>query len=182
MLAGGGDVDPARYGAEPHPPVYGVDPERDTTELELAAAALALGVPTLAICRGLQVLNVARGGTLEQHLPDRLGTDPRRPGGGRSATHDVRVAPGSRLASRGGRRSGSSAAPPTTTRGWPTSATASSPSAGRPTASSRRSSRRPTAWFVAVQWHPEATAADDPAQQALFDAFAAEVRARAAAG
>jgi putative glutamine amidotransferase len=179
VLAGGGDVAPGRYGAEPHPSVYGVDAERDATEAELASAALALGVPTLAICRGFQVLNVLLGGTIEQHLPDRLGPNHGDPSTGRSSSHPVRVAPDSRLAAAVGGKElarctshhhqgvaaiGEGLVPV----GWSPDGLveALEPADPRP-------------WFVAVQWHPEATAADDPAQQALFDAFAAEVRARA---
>src|SRR4051812_28550985 len=70
MLLGGGDLDPATYGAERHEQVYGVDHERDAVELALVREALHRAMPILAICRGIQVLNVALGGTLVQHLPD----------------------------------------------------------------------------------------------------------------
>ena len=70
LLAGGGDIEPARYGAADHPDQYGTDPDRDELELELARAAVRLGTPTLGICRGVQLLNVAFGGTLVQHLPE----------------------------------------------------------------------------------------------------------------
>jgi putative glutamine amidotransferase len=69
LLAGGDDIDPARYGEAPHPRLGAVSPERDTAELQLARWAFADGKPLLGICRGLQVLNVARGGTLWQDLP-----------------------------------------------------------------------------------------------------------------
>ena len=181
VLAGGGDVEPERYGAEPHPSVYGVDAERDATEFELSAAALALGVPTLAVCRGIQVLNVLRGGTIEPAPPRPAGTahgDPATgPLGHPSGAGRARQPPGR---GRRGRRAGPvHVAPPP--GGGRASARAWCPWAGAPTGWSRPSSP-PTApgWFVAVQWHPEATAADDPFQQALFDAFAAEVRRAAA--
>src|SRR6059036_2273402 len=76
LLVGGGDVAPSRYGAEAHPEVYGTDPERDEFELALVPAAIAIGKPVLAICRGIQVLNVGLGGTLQQHLADRPGAIP----------------------------------------------------------------------------------------------------------
>jgi gamma-glutamyl-gamma-aminobutyrate hydrolase PuuD len=96
ILTGGGDVDPAGYGAQADPRTSRVQPDRDQAELELLAAALAEGLPVLGICRGLQVLNVARGGTLCQHLPDEAG---HRPAPGTFGSHRVRIAPGSRLAS-----------------------------------------------------------------------------------
>lgn len=78
LLLGGNDVDPAWYGATPHPETV-PDPRRDAQELELVRAALERGTPTLAVCRGAQVLNVALGGTLLQHLPDVLGHTRYRP-------------------------------------------------------------------------------------------------------
>lgn len=68
VMTGGSDVDPAHYGEEPHPAVYGVDPERDRVELALVTTALGRGLPVLAVCRGMQLLNVALGGSLVQHL------------------------------------------------------------------------------------------------------------------
>jgi putative glutamine amidotransferase len=96
VLTGGGDLDPAGYGAEPGPQTSRVHPERDQAELELLAAALAGGLPVLGICRGMQLLNVARGGTLCQHLAAEGG---HRPAPGTFGSHPVRLAPGSRLAS-----------------------------------------------------------------------------------
>jgi putative glutamine amidotransferase len=69
LFTGGGDVDPARFGETPHPAVSGIDAARDTFEIELARQVLATNVPALGICRGLQVLNVAQGGTLVQDIP-----------------------------------------------------------------------------------------------------------------
>jgi putative glutamine amidotransferase len=97
VLAGGADMDPATYGAEPHPETGGTTPERDAFELALAARAMERDVPFLGICRGMQVMNVARGGTLAQHLPDDYGHgDHRRSlGSFDNADHDVRLAAGS---------------------------------------------------------------------------------------
>src|SRR6266568_852298 len=70
LLVGGGDVEPHRYGVAAHPSVYGTEPDRDAQEVALARAAVDAGLPVLAVCRGMQLLNVAFGGTLHQHLPD----------------------------------------------------------------------------------------------------------------
>ncbi|MEY2478080.1 MAG: putative glutamine amidotransferase, partial [Actinomycetota bacterium] len=70
LLMGGGDIDPARYRQPAHSTLYGMERDRDETEFALVRSALERGLPTLAICRGHQVLNVALGGTLHQHLPD----------------------------------------------------------------------------------------------------------------
>ena len=100
VLTGGGDIDPASYGAAAHPRTGAVSAERDRAELDLLAAALAAGLPVLGICRGLQLLNIARGGTLHQHLAD-LGPAAGRghtPQPGTFGSHQVRVAAGSMLA------------------------------------------------------------------------------------
>ena len=101
VLAGGSDMDPATYGAERHPETVGMVPERDAFELALATRALERDLPFLGICRGMQVMNVARGGTLTQHLPDDLGHEDHRRvlGTFENADHDVRLAEGS-LAAR----------------------------------------------------------------------------------
>ncbi len=75
IVSGGGDVDPARYGARAHPETGAPNSERDGWELALLDAALAAGRPLLAICRGIQLLNVVRGGTLHQHLPQVVGNE-----------------------------------------------------------------------------------------------------------
>jgi putative glutamine amidotransferase len=101
VLAGGADMDPASYGAEPHSSTVGTVPERDAFELALAGRAIERDIPFLGICRGMQVMNVARGGTLNQHLPDDLGHEDHRRSLGSfdNADHDVRLAHGS-LAAR----------------------------------------------------------------------------------
>jgi putative glutamine amidotransferase len=105
LLAGGSDVDPGSYGAEPHPSVAGTWPERDRFEAALTRRAIERGMPVLGVCRGMHMLNVALGGTLEQHLPDRTGDDRHRHTPGAFGDHEVRLAPDS-LAARavGGER------------------------------------------------------------------------------
>jgi putative glutamine amidotransferase len=98
LLPGGGDVDPARYGAAPHPKTAGVDASTDAAEFALLEAALRTGVPFLGICRGLQVLNVLRGGTLHQYLPDLTGNATHEPRPGEFGTQQLKLQPGSHLA------------------------------------------------------------------------------------
>jgi putative glutamine amidotransferase len=99
VLAGGSDVDPATYGAPRHPETSGTRPERDRFEVSLARAALERQMPVLGICRGMQVLNVARGGTLHQHLPDLGGEiEHRQQLAGPRTTHEVELSSTSRLA------------------------------------------------------------------------------------
>lgn len=99
-LSGGPDLDPVAYGAEPHPALGPINEALDRFEIELARQADARGLPLLAICRGMQALNVARGGTLHQHLPDRPGTTiaHRQSEPGSEVTHAVRITAQSRLA------------------------------------------------------------------------------------
>jgi anthranilate synthase component 2/putative glutamine amidotransferase len=98
VLAGGADVDPARYGADRSPRTGPAAGDRDEAELALLAAAVQRDLPVLAVCRGLQLLTVLRGGTLVQHLPDVVGTDVHVPSPGTYGDNAVRIAPGSRLA------------------------------------------------------------------------------------
>lgn len=98
LFTGGGDVDPARYAMVASPEVGGLDPERDAYELALARAAVMRGLPVFGICRGAQVLNVAFGGTLVQHLPDVTGLEHRAKDQWAEPVHTVRVLAGSRLA------------------------------------------------------------------------------------
>ena len=99
LLAGGADIDPATYGAEPHPETKGTWPERDAFEVTLARQALEREMPVLGVCRGMQMLNIALGGTLVQHLPDVLGHNEHRHTPGAFADHEVRLKPDS-LAAR----------------------------------------------------------------------------------
>ena len=91
MLAGGADIDPASYGQRTHPQTVDTVPERDRFEIALTRAAIAADVPVLGICRGMQLINVACGGTLIQHLPDHVGHEDHRRvvGSFEGADHDV---------------------------------------------------------------------------------------------
>lgn len=95
VISGGPDVNPALYGAQPHPKTRAVAPERDLWEAALLRAALAAGLPLLGICRGMQLLNVVCGGTLVQHLPD---AERHLPRAGHYGSHPIRPLPGTRLA------------------------------------------------------------------------------------
>jgi gamma-glutamyl-gamma-aminobutyrate hydrolase PuuD len=97
VFSGGADVDPAHYGAEPHPETDTPQARRDAGEMALLHAALERDMPTLAICRGFQLLNVARGGDLVQHLPETVGNDDHKQIPGEFAVHPVEVKDGSRL-------------------------------------------------------------------------------------
>ena len=97
VLAGGADLDPGLYGAQPHPQTTGVRPDRDAAEVPLLQAALDRDMPVLGICRGMQLLSVVSGGALVQHLPETVGHDGHRPAPGQYGAHDVRLEPGSRL-------------------------------------------------------------------------------------
>jgi putative glutamine amidotransferase len=97
IFSGGGDIDPELYGAEPHDATDKPRSERDAAELRLLEAALDRDMPVLAICRGSQLLNVARGGDLVQHLPETVGHEQHRHDPGSFSDHDVKVAADSRL-------------------------------------------------------------------------------------
>ena len=97
IVSGGEDIEPALYGAAPHPETKGARPDRDVAELALLRAALERDMPVLAICRGSQVLNVARGGDLVQHLPDLVGDEKHKHTPGTFADHDVTLDAESRL-------------------------------------------------------------------------------------
>jgi len=97
IFSGGNDMTPEEYGAEPHPETTGTNPERDRGELALLEAALTRDLPVLAICRGFEVLNIARGGDLVQHLPELVGHEEHRETLGEFSEHTVRVDPSSRI-------------------------------------------------------------------------------------
>jgi putative glutamine amidotransferase len=97
ILSGGGDLDPALYGADAHPETDAPRPERDHAELRLLEAALERDMPVLAVCRGSQLLNVALGGDLVQHLPEQVGHEQHKHQPGQFSDHEVRLDPASRV-------------------------------------------------------------------------------------
>jgi anthranilate synthase component 2/putative glutamine amidotransferase len=105
VFSGGADVDPSRYGADPHPETDAPQADRDAGELALLTGALERDLPVLAICRGFQLLNVARGGDLVQHLPEQVGNDTHKEVPGTFSRHPVEVKEGTRLAGLIGARS-----------------------------------------------------------------------------
>jgi putative glutamine amidotransferase len=178
LLSGGEDVDPQRYGASPHPTTHPASAARDAHEIALARAAREAALPTLAICRGIQVANIAFGGTLEQHVPDAFGESvPHRvevegkalrgllPG------HDVAVDAGSRLATLAGSRV--------------TTGSRHHQAIGRIAPGFRAVAHAPDGvvealepdaagpFWLGVQWHPESTL-DEPdggVSRAIFRSF-----------
>ncbi len=170
LLTGGGDIDPTVWNGPAHETVYMTDEARDSLEVELARLAVARDVPTMCICRGIQVLNVALGGTLHVHLPDVVGDDvmhrlpPREPG-----PHPIDIEPSSALA----RHLGATRVEPMS---WHHQAIDKLGDGLRAVAwapdgviEAVEHNAHPS--LIAVQWHPELTAATDPTQSALFDAF-----------
>ncbi|MGZ5354067.1 MAG: gamma-glutamyl-gamma-aminobutyrate hydrolase family protein [Actinomycetota bacterium] len=174
LLVGGGDVEPSRYGQDAGEDVYGVESDRDRFEIDLLVEADRRGMPALCVCRGMQVLNVAFGGTLIQHLP----ADPRfmphgTPNGSEGLRHDVKATAGSRVGEAAGAEvvSGSShhhqglddLGRGIVATGWSEDGLVEAIELDR-------------GWFVGVQWHPEDTAPGDPAQQGLFDGLVRRAR------
>lgn len=177
VLTGGEDVDPAEFGASRHPKTQDPHRERDRCEIALARIARDMRVPTLAICRGMQVMNVALGGTLIQDIPSEQPSDIRhdRSADRRSRVHDVRVDPDSKLARA---LSGSDI----------TVNSSHHQALDRVPAALRVTARAPDGiiegaewtgddwWMLAVQWHPEELVSDGKEwDRRLFDEFAAAV-------
>lgn len=185
LLTGGEDVDPARYGTARHPALGEVNAARDATELALLAAARERSVPVLAICRGIQVLNVALGGTLVQELPSERPSAVRhdqphdQPHDHAARTHDVTIAAGSRLAAATGVttmavNSYHHQAVDRVGRGLRVTATASDG------VIEGAEVEDPQWWVLAVQWHPEDLTDDARAwDRGIFKALATEIAKRA---
>jgi len=175
IAIGGLDVDPARYGQAPHEATMAAPAPQEDFELALLRGAIDRGTPLLCICRGLQLLNVALGGTLHQHITGAEGLGVHGiPNGGGGANNTYLVEPESLLAtvlgaSPSGRchhhQSVDAVAPGLRV----TARTADGTVEGMEWA-------EPGPWMLAVQWHPEETAATDPANQALFDHLVAAAR------
>ncbi|MBE3590161.1 MAG: gamma-glutamyl-gamma-aminobutyrate hydrolase family protein [Firmicutes bacterium] len=179
LLSGGEDVDPARFGEAPHPDLGSVDPDRDLTEIALIDEARRRGLPIFAICRGIQVLNVAFGGTLVQDLRAQ------RPGAIQHAQkgprwhlgHTVEIRPGTRLAGLLGEgvrgvNSFHHQAVERVGEGLVVAATA-------PDGVVEAVEAPGGAWILGVQWHPEGLVDRHPQFMALFEAFVAAAAARA---
>ncbi|KUL21972.1 gamma-glutamyl-gamma-aminobutyrate hydrolase family protein [Streptomyces regalis] len=171
LLPGGGDLAPHRYGADGiHDTVYDVDDLQDASDLEVARRTLDLGIPLLAICRGLQVVNVALGGTLEQDMggPEREH---------RHLVHPVPIRPGTLLEqATGAEKAEASCYHHQRVDRLGTGLTVTARAAD----GTVEGVELPGAegWFTAVQWHPEDTAHRDPAEQGLFDALVRAARER----
>ena len=182
VIGGGGDVDPVRYGQLPRADAnLAIDAERDATDFALFEMARGSRTPTLAICRGLQVVNVALGGTLVQDLPSQRpaalahdadgtkGVDRKR------LDHRVRVTPGTRLSraveaedlavNSRHHQAIDRAAPPLTVAAIAPDGVIEAVELAEP-------------WLLAVQWHPENLTDEDAASRKIFDQFARAVKAR----
>lgn len=170
ILTGGGDLDPALYGGAPHPTIYRVDPERDKSEIALVKYSVQSALPTLGICRGNQVINVALGGTLIENLPDVVGETtlhrllPREP-----TEHPIKLTPGCHLAELLFQEE--FLAP-----SWHHQAIRQ-PAPGlkvvgqAPDGTPEAVELSDHPWLIGVQWHPELAAADEPLHQKLFNAL-----------
>ena len=172
LLTGGGDIDPALYGQERRPEVKHVNPARDEFEIPLVRAAIDRSMPTLCICRGVQVLNVALGGTLHQHISDREDLIAHRnEDGSDGVLHEVRAQPGSRVMKAMGAERvrtfshhhqaldalGANLVPVAWAEDGLLDAV-----------------ELDAGWVLGLQGHAEATAAADPTPQALFEALVRE--------
>ena len=176
ILSGGGDIDPNLYDGSKHPANYMVDAERDRYELPLARLAVEKGHPTLAICRGTQVLNVALGGDLIEHIPDVYGDElAHRLPSRKPVDHEVRVAPDTHLAQILGQTE-------PIVRSWHHQALKRLGKGLQPTAWAADGvieavESGSSGWLIGVLWHPELTLSTEPSQR-LFSALIAAARQR----
>ncbi len=176
ILSGGGDIDPLHYGSDGHPAVYMIDPARDEMELALARQAATSDLPTLGVCRGAQLINVALGGTLVEHLPDEIDNSIAHRMEPRGAVpHPVTITPGSHLAEVIGAQAVVGASWHHQAIRTPASGLQAVARASDGTIEAVELPSHP--WLLAVQWHPEITASEDPIQQRLFDALVEAARA-----
>jgi len=152
MLAGGVDVEPRRYAARPHPSVQQVRPDRDAFELALAAVTREWDTPVLGICRGMQVMAVAAGGTLEQHLPDLVGHDEHSPAPGVYGSHSVRTVEGTTVSALLGQE----VVIPSYHHQSVSSHPGYLPAAWAPDGTLEAMEHPASRFRLAVQWHPEA--------------------------
>ncbi len=169
IFTGGGDIEPALYNRLPHPTVYGVDSERDASELALAKFAMEADKPVLGICRGLEVLMVASSGDLVQHLPEEFGeTILHRIDRFTPAEHTVQILPESQLAAIIEREQ-------VTVVSWHHQAVRAAPPGWRVAAKApdgviEALEHEAHLWGIALQWHPELSPAD-PLHLRIFEAF-----------
>lgn len=179
LLTGGEDVDPKLYGAPAHPKLGAINPERDATELALFNAARERRLPVLAICRGIQLINVACGGTLYQDLPSEKPSEIQhdQPNDRAARTHSVTIAAGSRLIA-------STGAAEMAVNSYHHQAVSRLGAGFRVTATAPdgviegMESTDPAWWMLAVQWHPEDLTTDVRSwDRGIFRAFADEVAA-----
>ncbi|MBP6116072.1 MAG: gamma-glutamyl-gamma-aminobutyrate hydrolase family protein [Neisseriaceae bacterium] len=175
VFVGGSDIGAHHYGAAPHPLAEVVYPLRDEVELALLTAALQQALPILAICRGMQLLNVVQGGSLHQHLPDVVGHQvAHRTALGEACMHTVRISPESALANRLGTSISVSSLHH---QGVDQLGVGLAPIAWTEDGVIEALSLMDVPQVKAVQWHPEMTADHDPKQQGLFDDLVVSARA-----
>jgi putative glutamine amidotransferase len=155
VISGGADVDPDRYGAHPHPRTAAWRPDRDAWESALLDAAEAVGLPVLGVCRGMQVMAVHAGGSLDQHLPDLVDHERHSPGGDEFGAVEVTTATGTRVAGLVGERLSVNCHHHQSVRDHPGYVAAAHAADGTLEAMEAPGDR----FSVGVQWHPE-TAAD----------------------
>jgi len=152
ILAGGVDVEPRRYAAHPHASVQEARPDRDAFELALAAVTRQLDTPVLGICRGMQVMAVAAGGTLDQHLPDLVGHEKHSPAPGVYGSHSVRTVEGTTVSALLGRE----VVIPSYHHQSVSSHPGYRPAAWAPDGTLEAMEHPASRFRLAVQWHPEA--------------------------